>query len=282
LFFAGGNNKAIKISRGSILCLLNNDTVVLPQFIEKMVEFLENNPRAGFICPKIKSFSNRKFIWYAGGNISLKYEKLIKIRGRWELDPSDQKYNEISVTDFAAGTSLFFKKELIEKIGMMDEIFFMYHEDPDWNLRAQKIGYKNYYVPTTTVYHKVSPSRGKRFALFNTYLIHRNLQILAWKNLNYLRILLFYVKYCIVNAFEVTSYLLLSAFPDILYQFLSRKLKLPYKNKKLYIYAAYLRCKSLGQGFIIGLRRRTHRSCGKYLIRDYNFIIKQQRIINSI
>ena len=162
LYFAGGNNKAIKIADGEYICLLNNDTVVSPDFIEKMVEFLEENSDAGMISPKIKVYKNKNYLWYAGAYVNLRKASVSRLRGRWEYDPQNQKYNKVMLTDYAAGTALFLKKEVIKKIGLLDESFFMYYEETDWNLRAKKKGYKIYYVPTTIIYHNVTPVIGKK------------------------------------------------------------------------------------------------------------------------
>ncbi|MHA1727879.1 MAG: glycosyltransferase family 2 protein [Promethearchaeota archaeon] len=282
LFFAGGNNKAIKNSAGDYVCLLNSDTEVNPNFIESMVNFLEEYPDAGFICPKIKAHKNKDILWYAGANIDLRNKKLIKIRGQWERDPLNLRYNKISETDFAAGTAVFVRRKVLAKIGLMDEIFFMYHEDPDWNIRAQRKGYRSFYVPTTFVYHKVSRQRKKKWALLNSYFVHRNLQILIWKHAKFSSLLIFYIIFFITNVIDLIAYLILSISPDFVYNYFYHQLNLPYKNKKHYNYAGYLRLKSLIQGFIIGFKRRIGRSCKKDLLKDYHFIIKHQKIINKL
>ena len=106
LFFVSANNKAIKKAKGEIICLLNKDTEVMPDFLEKMVHFLKNHPKAGLICPKIKVYKNKAYIWFAGADLNLKDRKLIHIKGQWEFDPQDNKYCEEKKTDLAAGTAV--------------------------------------------------------------------------------------------------------------------------------------------------------------------------------
>ena len=259
LFFAGGNNKAIKIANGEYICLLNNDTVVEPNFIENMVNFLETNSNVGMISPKIKCYKNKAYLWNAGAEINFRSASISRIRGLWEYDPKDQKYNEISLTDYAVGTALFVKKEVIDKIGLLDEIFFMYFEETEWNFRAKKIGYKNYYVPTTIVYHKVTPIINKKSLLLKQFFLNRNAQILVWKHAKFLDILIFYFKFSIRNLRIILVVLM---------------------NREFFV--AYLRLFSLLQGFRIGIKKRSNRSCRKLLIKDYKFIKKNEKRIQLL
>ena len=259
LFFAGGNNKAIKIANGEYICLLNNDTVVEPNFIENMVNFLETNSNVGMISPKIKGYKNKDYLWNAGAEINFRSASISRIRGLWEHDPNNQKFNEISLTDYAVGTALFVKKEVIDKIGLLDDIFFMYFEETEWNFRAKKIGYKNYYVPTTIVYHKVSPIINKKSFLLKQFFITRNAQILVWKHAKFLDMLIFYFKFSIRNL---------------------RIFLVALMNREFYF--AFLRLCSLLQGFRIGIKKRSNRSCRKLLIKDYNFIKKNEKRIQSL
>ena len=251
LYFSAGNNKAIKETKGDFICLLNYDTIVMPDFIEKMVDFMEKTPDAGMITPKIKVQKDRNILWNAGGYLNFKSGIVIGNRGYLEYDPYDQKYNQVEEIGFAPGTAVFFRKEIIEKVGLMDEIFFMYHEDPDWNLRAQKAGFKSYYVPTTIVYHDVSRIGNKNREFFNYYFFTRNSQIVAWKHTSIFNIIIFYCIFCIMNFGLIFVYLLGRNF----------------KN-------AVLQLNSMWQGLRIGVKRRTHRSCKKNIIQDYHFIKK--------
>ena len=69
--------------------------------------------------------------------------------------------NETNKVDVLSGAFLCFKKEIIEKIGLLDETFFMYGEDIDFSYRITKSGYKNYYFPKTTIIHYKGESTKK-------------------------------------------------------------------------------------------------------------------------
>lgn len=254
LYFGGGSNKAIKIARGEYICLLNNDTIVMPDFIEKMVDFLENHPEAGMITPKIKFYKNKDYIWNAGASINYRKTIVVINRGYLEYDPHNEKYNDIETIGFAPGTALFIKKKVIEEIGLMDEIFLMYHEDPDWNFRAQQKGYKSYYVPTTIVYHNVPTIVDDRRILFNTFFFKRNSNILVWKYANLSDLIYFNMISFVAIMYEIILHLMNR---KILFLFFP-------------LYALY-------RGMLIGVKRRTNRSCRKNLIKDYYIVKRLQK-----
>lgn len=254
LYFGGGSNKAIKIAQGDYICLLNNDTIVMPDFIEKMVDFLQKTPDAGMITPKIKFYKNKDYIWNAGAFINYRKTIVVINRGYMEYDPLNEKYNDIEPIGFAPGTALFIKRKVIDEIGLMDEIFLMYHEDPDWNFRAQQRGYKSYYVPTTIVYHNVPTTTEERRVLFNFYFFKRNSNILVWRYAEWNDLIYFSIISFFAILFEIVMHLM---------------------NRKIWflffpLYALY-------RGLIIGVKRRTHRSCRKNLIKDYHIVRRLQK-----
>jgi GT2 family glycosyltransferase len=260
LYFGAGNNKAIKLAKGDFICLLNNDTEVMPNFIEEMVDYLEKNPKAGMIAPKIKLFPKKKLIWTTGGEVNFNIGDVVTNRGYLQSDPNDKMYNEIEPIDFAPGTALFVRKKYLEQVGLIDEIYFMYWEDPDWNFRAKKLGYESYYVPTTIVYHKIPILRSAydNRQIFNDFFFKRNKQIFVWKFASLREIVKFY-------------YLLF----HVLYFDSIRNLK----RKEFFI--LYLTLVALWQGFRNGLRRRTNRSCKKQIVKDYKFARKLQNLLKK-
>ncbi len=254
LYFVAGNNKAIKIAKGDYICLLNYDVILTPNYLEAMVNFLEINPDAGMITPKIKVYKDKTLLWNTGAYLNFRSAIVIGNRGHLEYDPYDKKYNDIETIGFAPGTAVFIKKKIIDEIGLMDEIFLMYHEDPDWNLRAQKHGYKSYYVPTVHIYHNIPRFIDEKRMIFNHYFFTRNSQILVWKHANFIDLLIYYYIFCVLHLGALILSVLTRKFESII-----------------------IRLKSIWQGFRIGLRRRTNRSCGKLLISDYKYIKKIQK-----
>lgn len=167
LGFAGANNfgikKALDLGAGYVI-LLNNDTLVPNDFFRKIIEFASKTHDAGLISPKIY-FANGyeyqkgkyrdedlgKVIWYAGGIID--WENIYAShRGVDEVDRG--QYEQIVETDFATGCAVLIKKEVIDKIGFMDENYFLYYEDADYSQCAKKKNWSVIYYPHAFVWHK--------------------------------------------------------------------------------------------------------------------------------
>lgn len=186
--YAEGNNIGIRKSRGDIICLLNNDTECDSNFISECVKVLESKRNYGICCPKIVYYDHPNLIWYAGGKIS-PFLLLTAIQEGVKRPSSEKKYNQLKETDYACGTSIFIKKEVIDKIGLLDKTFFMYYEETDWNCRAKKFNYKVIYVPTTKIYHKLPYNNP--IGNFQYFLHCRNRFLFAFKNFNIIQIVFF-------------------------------------------------------------------------------------------
>lgn len=156
--FAGGNNAGINyaLERGADYAfILNNDTTVAPDFLTKLVEAGESDPKIGVAGPMIYFFNEPGKIWFGGGKISWLKNKGEHLHYQ-EMDAG--QLTENFETDYITGCAFLIKKEVIDKIGPMAEDYFLYYEDADWNLRAKKAGYKIMLVPRAKIWHKVSAS----------------------------------------------------------------------------------------------------------------------------
>lgn len=153
LGFAGGNNQGIKIALeggAEYVLLLNNDTTVEPDFLKKLIEAGEKNKSYGILGPVIYSSNEPEKIWFAGGQFNW-----LRTRGSHIFtEPSD----ELKKVDYITGCCLLVKKEVIEKIGLLSEDYFLYYEDGDWCLRARKAGYLSGLIGLAKIYHKQSHS----------------------------------------------------------------------------------------------------------------------------
>ena len=153
LGFAGGNNQGIKIAleRGAdYVLLLNNDTTIETDFLSKLIEAGENNKAYGIFGPVIYCSDEPEKIWFAGGQFNW-----LKTRGSHIFTKPSE---ELKKVDYITGCCLLAKKTVIEKIGLLSEDYFLYYEDGDWCLRAQKAGYSCGLVSLAKIYHKQSRS----------------------------------------------------------------------------------------------------------------------------
>jgi len=178
LGFAGGNNQGIKMALegdADYVLLLNNDTTVEPDFLSVLVAEAEKNNEAGILGPKILFYDEKRLIWSAGGKITGNFTRG-ELIGYRQNDSG--QYNQTKEVDYISGTCLLVKKEVIKKIGLISEDYFLYYEDNDWCQRVRQAGYKCLLVPEAKIYHKASKST-QEFSYPYIYYHSRNGLILA-------------------------------------------------------------------------------------------------------
>lgn len=187
LRWSGGNNVGIEYAMKSgadYIILLNNDTLFDPEIISELVEAGESDPSIGVLGPKIYYHSEPDILWFAGGEVSL-WRGLVKHRGIRERDSG--QYDSISDTDYVTGCALMMKREVVEKIGLIDPRYIAYAEDTDFSLRAARAGFRLVYVPRSVMWHKIGAywgvvSRRKIWHKFRSHciLFRRFSPPLAW------------------------------------------------------------------------------------------------------
>lgn len=173
--FPGGNNVgmkyALKFFDPDYILLLNNDTVVEENFLGELIKKGESRRDIGILGPKIYFYDEPNTIWSAGCKISWKLSRGIQI-GTNEVDKG--QHDTAKEVEYVSGSAFLIKREVIEKIGLMDETYFLYFEESDWTLRANLEGYKSLYVPQANVWHNVSRSGGGISNPIGLYYITRN------------------------------------------------------------------------------------------------------------
>ena len=161
LGFAAGNNIGIKQAQGKYIMLLNPDVTVLNGSIEKMVNFMENNPEAGLAGPRLinpdgtyqiscRTFQTPKLILYRRTPLGLlPFARKILVE-HLMLAFNHQENREV---DWVMGACMLARKSALDKVGMLDERFFFYVEDMDWCRRFWMNGYKVYYIAEAEMVH---------------------------------------------------------------------------------------------------------------------------------
>jgi GT2 family glycosyltransferase len=179
LGFAGGNNLGIRNSRGEFLLFINNDTEVEPGFLEPLVAKLKSDPGIGMVGPKIRYYFAQDTIQYAG------YTPFNRITLRQQLigyhEKDNGQYDQSRETFSVHGAAMMVRRSVVEEVGLMAEMYFLYYEEHDWAERIKKAGYSIYYVPESIVLHKESVSTGKESPL-KIYYIARNRFLFARRN----------------------------------------------------------------------------------------------------
>ncbi|WP_415347207.1 glycosyltransferase family 2 protein [Clostridium perfringens] len=173
LGFAGGNNLGIDkaiASGAKYVLLLNNDTVVKKDFLSKLVDTFKVDNNIGIVGCKINYYSDRDIVNYAGGEIDWS-----KFTTRfYGLNTKDNNDTKIRYISFVSGCAMMIKREVIEKIGLLDDTYFMYYEDTDYCARAIESSFKLAYQPKSVIYHKVSASSGGELSPFVLYWSTKN------------------------------------------------------------------------------------------------------------
>ncbi len=160
--FAAGNNVALRRVTGEYVLLINTDTIVRRDALRTMVEFLDAHPEAGACGCKIldpdgtlqldsrRGFPTPLAAFCKMSGLSRFFPKhpLIAHYHMTYLDPEQTAEVEV-----LSGSCMMVRKAAMDQVGLLDESYFMYGEDIDWCYRFHQAGWKNYYVPTTSIIH---------------------------------------------------------------------------------------------------------------------------------
>lgn len=162
LGFAGGNNlgirKALELGY-SHLMLLNNDTVVAPDFLNVMMSQFEKSPSLGVVQPLIYWMKDRNQIWNAGGKWNPTLGRAISLL---ELKTRNNPGAGVQNIDWATGCCMLIKREAILKVGLLNEQYFAYFEDVEWSLRFRNHGFEIALAPKAIIYHEAGASSKKK------------------------------------------------------------------------------------------------------------------------
>lgn len=168
--FSFANNQAIKQAKGEYILLLNPDTVLEEDTFAKIITFMDSHPDAGGLGVKMIDGKGH-FLPESKRGLPTPLVAFYKIFGLSKLFPKSKKFGryhlgflnkeEVHEVDVLSGAFMLLRKTVLDKIGFLDESFFMYGEDIDLSYRITKAGYKNYYFPDTTIIHYKGESTKK-------------------------------------------------------------------------------------------------------------------------
>jgi GT2 family glycosyltransferase len=181
LGFARANNQAIKPAKGEHILLLNSDTILIEGTVDILLDFIAKNPDTAAVGPKVLntdgSLQNKGFLFpsimfpllvFSGINKLLDEKTKCRIFPKFYWDE-----NDVREIDYPEGSCLLMKREAVDMIGLLPEVYFMYFEEAEWCYRAKKHGYKIWYVPTARIIHvhAASPLDGKDGIFENSRLL---------------------------------------------------------------------------------------------------------------
>lgn len=180
LGFAGGNNLGYPFAGGEYVLFLNNDILIDKPFLQKLVDRLEAG-FVGLVSPKIKYEENRERIQFAGFTSLSSITLRNRIIGTGEIDRG--QYDHAIITPYVHGAAMMGKKEVIDRIGLMPELYFLFYEELDWSVQFRKAGYTLWCEPAAVVYHKECMT-AKRGSSLRLYYMTRSRLLFARRNLD--------------------------------------------------------------------------------------------------
>lgn len=188
--FSVANNQALKIAKGEYVLLLNPDTVVQEDTFSKILAFMDEHPDAGGLGVKMldgqgnfapeskRGLPTPEVAFYKMFGFSRFFPKSKRF-GKYHLSYLSE--DELAEIDVMSGAFMLIRKTVLDKIGFLDETFFMYGEDIDLSYRIKKAGYKNYYFPDTQIIHYKGEST-KRSSLNYVVIFYKAMAIFSNKH----------------------------------------------------------------------------------------------------
>ncbi len=209
--FTGGNNVGMKEAlkqNADYVLMLNNDTVVEPVFLNKLVEAAEEDKITGIFGPKILYYSKPYKIWSAGGNF---IPFIGKARTIGINEEDGEQYDQKKEVAWVTGCAMFIRRSVLEKIGLLEEKYFSNYEDIDFCLTAKKKGFKILYVPKAIIYHKIAKDWGGLDSPLYIYYQVRNNLLFIKRNLLFPNNMFAYLFLYLVSIPRRNIYLLCKA-----------------------------------------------------------------------
>jgi GT2 family glycosyltransferase len=179
LGFTGGNNLGLEEAirqRVRYAFLLNNDTTLAPDALDRLVQRADASPRAGLLAPVIHYYDQPDEIWFAGARVTLS-------RGEAMHDPVGGLSQQAAPfeTDWISGCAMLVRVSAVLSVGVFDPRFYLTWEDVDWCLRMRSAGYRVLVVPASRILHKGGRS-GRRLTGIYFYYAVRNSLLVARKH----------------------------------------------------------------------------------------------------
>lgn len=170
--YSRANNQAIRLAKGDYILLLNPDTLVGENVFYNVIRFMDTHPEAG--CAGVKMIDTYgRFHPESKRSFPTPWNSLCKMTGLSKIFPMSPLFaryhllyldcNAIHEIDVISGAFMMFRKETLDKTGLLDEKFFMYGEDIDISYRVLKANYKNYYLPFPILHYKGESTKKDSF-----------------------------------------------------------------------------------------------------------------------
>lgn len=216
LGFAGGNNVALPHCKGKYVLFINNDTEVESGFLEPLVRLLESDNQIGMVSPRIQYFHTKNVLQFAGFTPF----NMITIRnfaiGFGQTD--NGQYNDTRETGSIFGAAMLVPMRVIQEVGMMADVFFLYYEEHDWAAHIKRAGYKIFYCGESMVLHKESISTVKN-SPFQIFYLTRGRILFARRNTTGIKKILSFLYLNLITTPKITLVYLMQMRFDLVWAY---------------------------------------------------------------
>jgi GT2 family glycosyltransferase len=206
--FSKGNNAAIRVAQGRYVLLLNSDTTIGADTLDRSIKYMDYHPEAGAMGCKVL-LPNGQLDQACRRRFPNPWNSFLRLFGFKKF--SDYNYQDVSVgqemeVDAVMGAYMLVRKSVIGQVGMLDEDFFMYGEDLDWCWRIKAAGHKIMYYPgASIIHHKYGSSKNVPFKMIR--LAHDAMKIFYVKH--YANKYPFFLNWLVYVGIEVRKYLVI-------------------------------------------------------------------------
>ena len=168
--FARANNQGLAASSGRYVLLLNADTIVPEGALARLVAFMDAHPEAAACSPRLLRPDGTPQAYAYGCDPTLGYLLRRGLKRLLFHQPlHDWAVSDVIAVDWVSGACLLARREVVDRIGGLDEQIFMYFEDNDWCLRMRSAGWQVYYVPQVEITHLGGQSVAQNPAVRSAY-----------------------------------------------------------------------------------------------------------------
>jgi GT2 family glycosyltransferase len=153
LGYAGNNNVGIEAALNQDadwVFVLNEDTILDPNCVSRLIDVGENDPRIGVVGPMVYHYDEPDVIQSAGGLLGPNWESIHLAKNEKDVN----QFTDPHPVEWISGCAIFVRRAAIEQVGMIDERFFYYWEETEWCLRIGRAGWRIIHVPVAKIWHK--------------------------------------------------------------------------------------------------------------------------------
>jgi GT2 family glycosyltransferase len=165
LGIGGGYNagfRAALAAGADYVAMFNNDVLVAPAFLERLVAVLQADPAAAVAAPVITYYDDPDRVWFARISFRPRFGQTRHLYREGDISALGPLQGAVYESDYIAMAAAVLRRAALEEVGLFDESFFLSHEDLDWCLRARRAGRRCLVRGEALARHKVAVSRGDR------------------------------------------------------------------------------------------------------------------------